>query len=72
MDRKSFQAELETLINRHSMENGSNTPDFLLAEYLCDCLASYEVAVTKREKWYGRNPEGSRLNLAAPANTETV
>lgn len=50
----SFQRELETLINRHSMENGSNTPDFLLAEYLCDCLATYEVIMSKREKWYGR------------------
>ena len=58
MDKTSFQKELENLINRHSMENGNDTPDFLLAEYLCDCLASYEVAVTKREKWYGREVNG--------------
>lgn len=55
---KSFQKELEELINRHSIENGSNTPDFLLAEYLCDCLASYEVSISKRENWYGRTNDG--------------
>ena len=51
---QSFQQALEHLINTHSVENGSNTPDFMLAEYLCDCLATYEVIIAKREKWYGR------------------
>lgn len=50
----SFQDALTNLINEHSMENGSDTPDFLLAEYLCDCLATYEVIISNREKWYGR------------------
>lgn len=54
MERTPFQDELATLINRHSLENGSNTPDFLLADFLCDCLATWESAVEKREKWYGR------------------
>jgi hypothetical protein len=35
---EKFRDELEELINRHSMENGSNTPDFVLAEYLVKCL----------------------------------
>lgn len=61
---ESFQDALRNLINRHSMENGSDTPDHLLAEYLCDCLASYDTAVTKRERWYGRKVDGT-LNLAA-------
>jgi len=50
-----FEKELEQLINKHSMENGSNTPDFLLAEYLRSCLVAFNVAVTKREEWYGRS-----------------
>jgi hypothetical protein len=61
----SFQDALQNLINCHSMENGSDTPDFLLAEYLCDCLASYEVIVSKREAWYGREMRG-------PASAPTV
>ena len=51
-----FRKELENLINRNSKENGSNTPDFILAEYLTDCLASFDKAVTARSKWYA--PEG--------------
>lgn len=53
----TFRKELQKLINRESMENGSNTPDFLLAEYLADCLAAFDRVVSAREKWYGREPE---------------
>src|SRR5574343_713325 len=48
-----FRAELESLINRHSKENGSNTPDFVLADYLADCLEAFDKAVTRRSEWYG-------------------
>lgn len=56
MDEKSFRSELENLINRHSAENGSNTPDFLLAEYLMVQLHTWDQFVTRRERWYGRAP----------------
>jgi hypothetical protein len=46
-----FRSELENLINRHSKENGSNTPDFILADYLGDCLDAFDKAVTRRKKW---------------------
>lgn len=49
--------DIESAINRVSAENGSNTPDFILAQYLVDCLAAYDKAVTAREKWYGREPK---------------
>lgn len=60
-----FQDNLQTLINQHSQENGSNTPDFILASYLNDCLKAYNSAVTAREAWYGRtdNP----ITTAPPA-----
>jgi hypothetical protein len=48
-----FRVELESLINRNSMELGSNTPDFVLAYYLRDCLEAFDRAVVRREKWYG-------------------
>lgn len=54
MNREEFKKELERLINRFSMENGSNTPDFILADYLVGCLESYNETVKAREKWYGR------------------
>ena len=49
-----FEKELTELLNRHSAENGSDTPDFILAVYLMDCLLAYNCALKKREKWYGR------------------
>lgn len=49
----TFRNELENLINRMSIENGSNTPDFVLAEYLTNCLCIYEKAIEQREAWHG-------------------
>lgn len=49
-----FRRELQDLINMHSMENGSDTPDFILAEYLDNCLKAFDTATAAREKWYGR------------------
>lgn len=53
----TFQESLKRLINYYSMENGSNTPDFLLAEFLGMQLSVFNNTVTKREKWYGRDPQ---------------
>jgi hypothetical protein len=52
---KSFEDELTDLINRHSMENESNTPDFILARYMQGCLTNFNAAVKFREQWYGRD-----------------
>jgi hypothetical protein len=49
-----FEKELVALINRHSQENGSDTPDFLLASYMIRCLRAFEDATQRREEWYGR------------------
>lgn len=48
-----FRKELRAVINRYSKENGSNTPDFILAEYLTVCLESFDRAVNQRSEWYG-------------------
>lgn len=49
-----FQVALEELINKHCAENGcANTPDFILAKYITDCLQAYTRAVRAREEWYG-------------------
>jgi hypothetical protein len=49
-----LRQKLESLLNEHSRENVSDTPDFVLAEYLTDCLAAFDKAVRERERWYGR------------------
>jgi len=56
----TFIGELESLVNRYSMENASDTPDFILAGFMQDCLNSFNLAVNGREKWYGREmPENA-------------
>lgn len=41
-------------LNRHSAENRSNTPDFILADVLAACLLAFDAGVNARAKWYGR------------------
>lgn len=48
-----LRKQIETAINSVSAENGSNTPDFILAEFLSDCLSAFDRATKAREKWYG-------------------
>ena len=60
MSKENFRVKLEQLINCESMENGCDTPDFILAEYLKDCLEVFDKAVTRREEWYGRKSQGGR------------
>lgn len=49
-----LRAKIASAINSVSAENGSNTPDFILAEYLTDCLAAFDKASRERERWYGK------------------
>lgn len=49
-----LRSDIENAINRASAENGSGTPDFILAEFLTDSLAAFDKAVATREAWYGR------------------
>lgn len=49
-NRGLFRRGLEQLINRYSMEGGSDTHDFLLADYLMACLTAYETTVNERKR----------------------
>jgi hypothetical protein len=61
MSTTKFEAQLANLINYHSLENGSDTPDFMLSEYLLGCLEVYNKTMKAREKWYGREKVDTRL-----------
>lgn len=49
--RESFERDLASLLNRYSRENGSNTPDFILARYLVQCLDAWNENVSRRTAW---------------------
>lgn len=66
-----FRIELSNLINRHSLENGSNTPDFILARYLEDCLRAFDTATKHRDYWWGPGcPDGFDPETAPPIKGE--
>ena len=52
MDREKLFTDF---VNSNSFENASNTPDFILGQYLDSCLRAFETAVQQRESWYGRD-----------------
>ena len=52
-----FEEELRNLINCNSIENESNTPDWVLAQYLIGCLAAWKTATKQRDNWYGQDPK---------------
>jgi len=58
----TFKEALIEAINIYSQENGSDTPDYILAEYLVDCLAKFNKAVNDREVYYGRLKNGVPTN----------
>lgn len=49
-------SEIAAALNRFSAENASNTPDWILAQFLLGCLKAWNENIQKRESWYGRNP----------------
>lgn len=57
MSKETFEKRLKDLINEESMENGSNTPDFILAKYISNCLEAFNRAVNARTNWYGDDTE---------------
>ena len=48
-----LETKLKGLINEESRENDSNTPDFLLAEFMMKCLDAFELTSNRREVWFG-------------------
>lgn len=51
-DEPTFEQELEHIISKYSKENDSNTPDFILANYLNNCLEVFNSTLSDREIWY--------------------
>jgi hypothetical protein len=55
MDQQSpetFERKLASLLNSESMEVGSDTPDFILADFLSSCLKAFDKATNSRISWF--------------------
>lgn len=53
MNPEKFKEELTTLINRHSMENVANIPDYMMAELIVDFIGTLGPLIKKRDRWMG-------------------
>lgn len=69
---EELQGKLITLLNAHSIENGSDTPDFLLAEYLIRCLEIWNKIVRERDKWHGHESLAERLAREAQSQRDPL
>ena len=66
--RIKFIRELEEAINGNSIENDSNTPDWILAELLNGVVHLWNIATIQREDWYGhRHTPGGKAGIGSPA-----
>jgi len=65
-----FQKELESLLNKYSQENASNTPDYILANYLITCLNAFDCAVNERYSFYGGDGDACDINTMLTKDTE--
>lgn len=50
---EEFQKELEHLINKHSIENICDMPDFLLAQMIVNIIVAIGNPVKKTLDWHG-------------------
>jgi len=57
-EKSNFPTLLRNAIKCSSIENASNTEDYILADYLLACLSAYETAVIRRDK--NRNKDKSQ------------
>lgn len=71
---QTLEGAMASALNRFSQENPSNTPDFILAQYLLACLAAWNTGVQQRETWYGRDARPGYLggDVASPGARETA
>lgn len=49
---EKFRTEVRGLVNRLSIDGECNTPDFILADYLVNCLQNYAEITKLRDVWH--------------------
>ena len=59
----SFEDDLTRLINMHSIENESNTPDYILASYISRCLDAWVETTRARDVWFGSKSFVSKIEV---------
>ena len=59
-----LEDDMRDLLNKHSAETASDTPDFVLASYLMGCLNAWNDASKLRAEWYQQEWEKHAYNAS--------
>ncbi len=51
---ENFKKELTQLINKHSIENKIDMPDFILAEMLCRMIEAMGPSIKSNIRWWNK------------------
>lgn len=63
--------EFRSVVNRSSIDAALNTPDYILADYLVECLKMYEKTTSDRDAWWGLKLEvGGKTTLNGKSFSE--
>ena len=52
---KTFAQDLTIILNFHGIDNDLDTPDYVLTEFLVDCLAAFKETVEARDKAFSED-----------------
>lgn len=65
--RLPIPQSLAAALNSHSAESASNTPDFILGDFLASALECLNQAIRERDHWYRTTLEPGKDNPASAA-----
>lgn len=63
-----LEKELAQLLNKHSMDSATNTPDFILARHIIRDLDTYRETVSEVKRWH--NSDDIRSQSAMGSKSE--
>lgn len=61
--KETFREDLKSLINSYSIDNMCETPDFILADFLCAQITMFKVHVGERDKWFRKKTLSQKPSL---------
>lgn len=50
--KRELMSELGGVVNRNCIDNDLGTPDYVIAQYLYDCLKAYADAKEENQRWH--------------------
>lgn len=50
--KRDLREDLDQILSEYHQDNNSQTPGFILARYVTDCLKAFDRATRKRTKWF--------------------